>query len=141
MSEYLESNRETYQEKMRDVSRSDRWTEWCLFFLEGVAEQSLENESKARKILSLYDRVKENVVEWTHSQHSIRAVDFLFQTPIFSAPDFTEHSEIPRPTANRILGELRQKQLLITLREGRGRRAGMYAFRELINIAEGRAIV
>lgn len=137
MSGYLEENREEYQERLRAVSRDDDWTGWCAFFLKGVQQQSAENERKARAILTLYNRLKTEAVDLTHSQHSIRAVDFIFQTPIFTAPLFTNHSEIPKPTAARILSLLREKGLLTTIREGKGRRAGVYAFRELLNIAEG----
>lgn len=142
MSGYLEDHREEYQERLRAVSRDDAWTEWCEFFLQGIVEQSAENERKARAILALYEQVKNQVVEETHSQHAIRAVDFLFQQPIFSAPVFTEHSEIPKPTAARILTLLRDDMgLLHTIREGKGRRAGIYAFGDLLNIAEGRKII
>jgi Fic family protein len=137
MSGYLEANREEYQDHLRAVSRDGDWTKWCAFFLQGIREQAAENERKARAILSLYDRVKTRVVDLTHSQHSIRAVDFIFQTPIFTAPIFTHHSDIPKPTANRILTLLRDEGLLHTIQEGRGRRPGLYAFRELLNIAEG----
>ncbi|PLX46783.1 MAG: cell filamentation protein Fic [Desulfobulbaceae bacterium] len=137
MSGYLESHREIYQERLRAVSREDAWTEWSAFFLQGIVEQSAENERKARAILALYERVKTQVVDLTHSQHAIRAVDFLFQHPIFTATHFTTYSEIPKPTAARILSMLREDGMLHTLREGRGRRSGIYAFRELLNIAEG----
>ena len=137
MSGYLETNREEYQERLRAVSRDGDWTGWCAFFLQGIREQAAENERKARDILSLYDRLKTKMIDLTHSQHSIRAVDFIFQTPIFTAPTFTHYSEIPKPTANRILTLLRDEGLLRTIQEGRGRRPGIYAFRELLNIAEG----
>ena len=140
MSGYLEARRELYQERLRVVSRDDAWTEWCEFFLKGIVEQAAENERKARLILALYERVKTQVIDLTHSQHAIRAVDFLFQTPVFTAPHFTRRSEIPKPTAARILTVLRDGQLLQTLREGKGRRSGIYIFRGLINIAEGMEI-
>ena len=91
--------------------------------------------------MNLYEQAKNQVVEQTHSQHAIRTVDFLFQQPVFSAPAFTEHSEIPKPTAARILAALRETGLLFTIREGRGRRYGIYAFRDLLNIAEGKSIL
>lgn len=137
MSGYLDANREEYQERLRAVSRDGDWTGWCAFFLLGLRKQAAENERKARAILSLYERVKTQVVDLTHSQHSIRAVDFIFQSPIFPAPLFTNHSEIPKPTANRILTLLRDEGLLLTIQEGKGRRPGIYVFRELLNIAEG----
>ena len=140
ISEYLEANRDEYQERLRSVSREDEWTAWCVFFLQGVREQASENERRARSILNLYERIKRQVVELTHSQHALKAIDFMFNTPIFSAPTFVQFSDIPRPTANRILALLREQNILHTLREGRGRRAGIYVFRELLNIAEGREV-
>lgn len=137
MSGYLEANREEYQERLRAVSRDDDWTGWCAFFLKGVEQQAKQNDRKARSILTLYNRIKRDMVEWTHSQHSTSAVDFLFQTPIFTAPHFTNRSGIPKATAARILTILRDKNLLYTLQEGKGKRPGVYAFRELLNIAEG----
>lgn len=140
MSGYLEANREEYQERLRAVSRDGDWTGWCAFFLQGIREQAAENERKARAILSLYDRVKTQVADMTHSHHSIRAVDFIFQSAIFTAPLFINNSGIPKPTANRILTHLRDEGLLLTMQEGRGRRPGIYAFRELLNIAEGNEV-
>lgn len=140
MSGYLEAHRETYQEKLRAVSRDDAWTAWVAFFLDGV-EQAAENERKARAILALYERVKGQVVDLTHSQHAIRAVDFLFQQPIFAAPHFVEGSDMPRPTGQRILGLLRETGLLHALREGKGRRFGVYAFWELLEVTEGRPVI
>ena len=40
MSGYLEARREEYIERMRAVSRTGAWTEWCLFFLQGLIEQA-----------------------------------------------------------------------------------------------------
>jgi len=137
MSGYLERKREEYQERLRAVSRDGDWTGWCVFFLEGVREQAGENERRARLILALYDRIKTQVADLTHSQHTMRAVDFLFQSPIFAAPAFPTHAGIPKPTASRILALLREAGILLTLEEGRGRRPGIYAFRELLNVAEG----
>ncbi|MEF8702959.1 MAG: Fic/DOC family N-terminal domain-containing protein [Candidatus Accumulibacter sp. UW26] len=137
ISGYLEQKREEYQERLRAVSRDGDWTNWCVFFLQGVRQQASENERRARAILALYDQIKTQVTDLTHSQHAMRAVDFLFQTPIFAAPAFTNHADIPKPTANRILTLLRDAGILLTLEEGRGRRAGIYAFRALLNVAEG----
>ena len=140
MSGYLEARREEYLERLRAVSRDGEWTGWCAFFLEGIREQAMENAKKAQAILSLYDKIKLQVTDVTHSQHSIRAVDFIFQNPIFSAPFFVRNATIPKPTANRILGLLREQGILLTLRPGRGRRPGFFAFRDLLNIAEGRQV-
>jgi Fic family protein len=140
MSGYLEAHREAYHEKLRAVSADDAWTDWCAFFLQGLTEQAQDNCKKATSILALYKRIRDQIVELTHSQHAPRAVDFLFQSPVFSAPQFVQGSGIPRPTALRILSLLQQSGLLYSVREGKGRRAGVFAFSELINVAEGRKI-
>lgn len=142
MSSYLEANREEYQERLRAVSRGDDWTGWCAFFLNGIRQQAIENDGKARAILKLYERLKMEIADLTHSQHSIRAIDFIFKTPIFFAPMFTKHSDIStKATASRILNILREQKILVTLREGKGRRSGFYAFRELLNITEGKEVL
>lgn len=136
ISGYFEAHREEYQERLRAVSRDGAWTQWCLFFLAAIAKQAVENEAKARTVLGLYDSLKAQVVDITHSQHSIRALDFIFKTPIFTATAFTRHSDIPKPTANRILTLLRNEEILATVREARGRRPALYCFPELLRIAE-----
>ena len=141
MSGYLEANGEEYCERLRAVSRDGAWTAWIAFFLQGIVEQAADNERKARAILALYEQTKIQVVDLSHSQHAIRAVDFLFQRPIFASNHFVEHAQIPKPTAARILGLLRDDGLLHVVREGRGRRTGIYAFRGLINIVEGRQVL
>ncbi|GAB6147268.1 hypothetical protein JCM12294_47140 [Desulfocicer niacini] len=102
--------------------------------------QALENQVKAAKILSLYESKKNQMVDLTHSQYSIHALDFIFSRPIFKATDFTGIKEIPTSTAKRILSTLRGNGLFTVLRESSGRMAAIYAFTELINIAEGRDI-
>ena len=141
ISAYFEANREEYLQRLRDVSLKDSWTEWCLFFLKGVKEQALENEQKARAILSLYEKTKDKVIQLTHSQHAIKAVDFLFTAGIFSAPQFAKNSGIPKPSTARILKILTDNKIIEPLRSGKGRRPGIFAFGELVNIAEGKAIL
>jgi Fic family protein len=137
MSGYLEANRPEYQERLRAVSRDDDWTGWCVFFLKGIKAQAAENERKARAILDLYNRVKEQMMDEMRSLYAINAVDFIFKAPIFPSTLFTKHSEIPRPSATRLLILMRKAGLLKTISERRGRKEGFYAFRELLNIAEG----
>jgi len=137
MSGYLEANREEYQERLRAVSQDGDWTGWCVFFLAGIQQQATQNDGKARSILQLYERLKKEVADLTRSQYSIRAVDFVFRAPIFSASLFSNDSSIPKPTANRILILLREAEIIHTLREAKGQMPGIYAFTELIKIAEG----
>lgn len=140
ISGYFEAKRDEYIERLLRVSRNGDWTGWCEFFLHGVREQAAENERRAKAVLQLYEKTKEQVVDLAHSEHAIRAVDSMFKVPTFTSETFTRQSKMPKPTADRILRLLRQKKILATLQEGKGRRPGIYAFRELLNVAEGRRV-
>lgn len=138
LSEYLEAHRQEYYDRLLAVSRDGDWTGWCRFFLEALREQALTNESKARKILGLYQQKKDWFVELTHSQYAIRALDWFFSRPIFKTPDFVASADIPKPTANRIVRLAKENGLLRELVPGSGRRPAVLAFSELLNIADGR---
>ncbi len=141
MSDYFEARREEYHEKLRAVSGADAWSGWVAFFLEGITSQAKGNAAKVRSILDLYERSKAYIVKLTHSQYAIKALDFIFRQPVFAAPHFIEHADIPKPTAMRILQMMRKDGMLAVLREGKGRRSWIYAFRELLNAAEGRRVI
>lgn len=141
ISAFFERNRDEYYERLLEISRDRNWSQWIAFFLRSVVEQAGENQSKATGILDLYESNKRRFQEMTHSQYSIQALDFLFQRPFFRSADFVAHAGIPRPTARRILNVLRDNGLLRTIREGKGRRTGIYAYADLLNIAEGRKVL
>ncbi|TVR94284.1 MAG: Fic family protein [Trueperaceae bacterium] len=65
MSAYFERHRDAYIEGLRAMSSHDAWTEWCRFFLDGVADQAGENERRVRAMLALYERVKVDIVDRT----------------------------------------------------------------------------
>ena len=137
VSDYLERNRQEYFDGLLAVSRDDDWTGWCAFFLAALTEQAGKNEQKARQILELYSAKKEWMVDVTHSQHAIAALDFLFDQPIFNSATFIKGSKIPKATAQRIIRQLADAGMLGTLEKAKGPLPAVFAFTELLNIAEG----
>jgi len=138
ISAYLEARRDVYYERLLAVSRDSDWTGWCVFFLEALTEQAKENEQKATSILKLYERERDRIIDLTHSQYAIKALDFLFYRPIFSASAFYTEAGVPEHSARKILKTLRGNAFFKILRETKGRQPAVLAFRELLNIAEGR---
>ncbi len=141
ISAHFERNRDIYYEKLLSVSRDDDWTGFCVFFLEAVIHQAKDNQEKATAILDLYKKKKEKIAELTHSQYSIKALDFLFCRPIFQSTDFISNVGVPEPTAKRILKVLRENDFFQVLREASGRRPALLAFQKLLNIAEGKEVL
>ncbi|MGM0417691.1 MAG: Fic family protein [Thermodesulfobacteriota bacterium] len=140
ISEYFESNRDEYYDKLLDVSANESWSSWCEFFLNAVINQAKMNTKKASDILKLYNDKKTELVDLTRSQYSILALDWIFEKPIFKSSDFVESSGIPEPTARRIINVFRDKNIITTLEEASGRRSAVYGFADLLNIAEGRIV-
>ncbi len=137
ISAFFEVNKDEYYERLFNVSHNNDWSGWCEFFLRAVLIQAQKNQKIASDILKLYETKKNQIVELTHSQYAIQALDFIFSKPVFRASQFTGSDEIPKPTAKRILAVLRDNDILITLRKARGRRSAIFAFTELINLVEG----
>ena len=137
ISAYFEARRDMYYEGLLDVSRNDNWTGWCRFFLEAVRVQAEDNLTKAQNIIDLYDSMKGRVMDLTHSRYSIRALDWIFERPIFRIADFVTGTSIPERTARRLLDLLCKGNVLKVVAPNRGRRTAVLAFPDLLNLAEG----
>lgn len=141
LSAYLERNRQTYYDRLFQITDSGQWDEWVLFFLTAIVEQARENTSKARAILGLYDSMKIRLPRIITTQFTVQAIDALFDRPIFRTTDFVTRTGISKRTAMRILAALEDAGELTTVVPASGRKAGILAFSELIAIAEGRKVV
>jgi hypothetical protein len=89
---------------------------------------------KAQNILHLYNSMKQKIVDSTHSQYALQALDSLFNLAIFKSSDFQKNSGIPNPSNARIIGTLRDENIIDTLEEASGRKPAIYIFRSLIDI-------
>ena len=134
MSAYLEAHRDEYYDRLRRLSRANDVQGWVGFFLRAMIAQAEEDSDKARRILGLYDQMKARVAELTRSQFAIRALDILFDHPIFSTPQFVARSGVPKGSAVRILSALVNGAILRVIRRGLKRRPAIYAFSDLIEI-------
>lgn len=136
ISAYLERNRSIYYEHLLSISRDGDWNGWITFFLRAVEEQAEDNSRKAKAILDLYTEMKQTVPEITRSQYAIAAIDAIFRTPIFTSSEFYQNSTIPRKTAERILTQLSEADIVEVIAEKEGRKPAMYIFPHLIAITE-----
>lgn len=141
ISAYFEADREAYYEGLLSVSRDNDWTGWCRFFLEAVRVQAEDNLARVQGLVSLYNTMKGRVADLTRSHYAIRALDWIFAHPVFRSTDFVAAASIPPATARRFLRVLVDNGILHVLTKGRGRRTSVFAFRDLVNIAEGRMVL
>lgn len=134
VSSYFERNRDEYIDMMRRVSSNDEWTEWCMFFLDGLRDQAERNISVAGRIFKLYDDMKLRFREELKSEWSIEALDFMFANPSFQNSKFTSHDRIPAHVAASMTRKLREAGILSQIVPGSGRRPAIYGFEPLIAI-------
>ena len=140
ISAYFEARRDAYYEGLLAVSRDDDWTGWCRFFLQAVQAQAEDNLTRTQGIIDLYDNMKSRVDELTRSRYAIRALDWMFERPIFRSTDFVSTAGIPEATARRVLKPLIEAGVLTVLLSGGGRRSNVLCFSDLLDIAEGRRV-
>lgn len=141
LSEYLESHREDYYQRLKGISAEGGWNDWIAFFLEAIATQATQNSLRVAAIQTLYEQMKLAIHEATHSQYTVHVLDAIFDRPIFATTDFIARTQIHKPTAMGLIRQLKAGNILNELRPGSGRRAAVLCFPALLNIAEGRQIV
>jgi Fic family protein len=142
LSEYLEEEDEEYRDRLLAITEENDWQGWIEFFLMALHYQAERNTDKAKKIHALYESMKLQFADITHSQYSVTALDAFFNRPILNGSDFLSLTSIKnRGTANALLRSLVQENVIKVLREGAGRTPTIYAFPALLNTAEGQEVV
>ena len=137
LSEYLETNRTSYTDKLLAITEKDDWQGWIQFFLQAVVEQAKSNNRKAQSILDLYDEMKILVPDSTRSPYAIQILDTMFNGTVFTGGLFAKMADIPKPTTDRILARLAEDDILQVISPRRGRLPTLFIFQRLFNIVEG----
>lgn len=142
LSGYLESHRDEYIARLRMLGQEDgSWNAWIEFFLTALIEQAKENATKARAIMDLYERLKRQVIDLTHSQFAVPLLDRLFIQPVIRSSDLAGTPGMPsKPMIANMLNKLKEENILQSIRDGAGRRAQILALGELINLCEGKDV-
>src|SRR6201998_2066151 len=137
LSGYLETHRDDYISALRDLGESEgTWNRWISFFLRALIDQANQNSEKARAIMDLYVRLKDRVVELTHSKFAVPMLDILFVRPIIRSSEFAQHKAMPsKPMIGSMLSALKKDGILRAIRPASGRRSEVLAFGQLINLA------
>jgi Fic family protein len=141
MSEYLERNRQQYDDGLLFITEKSDWQGWIEFFLNAIIEQSETNIGKSRRMLELYEESKNEFRAATQSQYAIPALDVFFKKPIINTPLFIKMVTFSRrSTANEILKKLIDAKLIKLHKPAEGRKSAVYIFCDLLNIVEDRKI-
>lgn len=145
LSEYLESHREDYYQRLKGISADGDWNSWIAFFLEAITVQAGQNSTRVTAILTLYEEMKRKIHEATHSQYTVHILDAIFSKPIFRASELGAQLQrefgIHDKTTTSLLRQIKEAGILRELIAGSGRRSTTLCFARLINVAEGRDVL
>ena len=115
------------------------------FFLQAITHQARENSRRVKGIMALYEEMKIQVHDITHSQYSVYLLDAIFSKPIFKSSDlvyqFNQEYGIHEKTTPGLLRQLRDANILTILQPASGRRSSVLCFPRLINLAEGKNVL
>lgn len=138
MSEYFESNRQEYYIRLNNISSNGDWDDWIEFFLKAIVEQSNKNINKSKEIIELYNNLKKEFINVTHSDFAIDILDNLFKKPIISSTELAKNSNINvYRTANSIFNKLLSANLISIKKEMKGNKSAIYCLDKLVEIVDG----
>jgi Fic family protein len=136
LSEYLESNRDTYYSKLNCISTEGKWDEWIDFYLEAVREQGHQNAKRVENILKLYEDVRIKIRDLTRSEYTNDILDSIFDKPLFRSSDIQKRTNIPKQTLMPIIKKLLNGNIIVTIREAKGSSPAVLKFPKLLEITE-----
>lgn len=137
LSEFFAHRNTEYQDKLLEVSKSDAWTEWCVFFLDAIATQAKVNHRKANEIFNLYNRTVEFILRVVRAESATLVAPHLFSRAIFPSTLFTREAGLSSSTAKRLVKALKESGILVEMLPHSGSSPAVLAFPELLEIVDG----
>lgn len=133
LSDYLESHRRSYYDKIMNVRFADDVSGWVKFFLEGIIETAEKGTNALNDIMSLQKEYEEEIKSMgSSSANALKLIDNMYQNPF---TDITKTAKIINqtfPTAKRLIESLKEKKILAEITGGK--RGKKYVLSKYINI-------
>jgi Fic family protein len=89
------------------------WENWLKFFLQGIAEISIEAASSAKEIIGLKDKLTNKLFKKNMGgTQAVRLLDMLFERPLISVSDIVMQLKISRQTATQLINKFNEAGIL-----------------------------
>lgn len=133
LSDYLESHRRNYYDRIMGVRFGDDVASWVKFFLEGIIVTAEKGTVALNDILALQKEYEEKIKGMgSRSANALKLIDTMYQNPF---TDITKTASIigqSFPTAKTLIDSLVEKGILSEITGGR--RGKKYVLSKYINI-------
>lgn len=132
LSAFFEATRDEYYRQLYNISSKGTWHDWFLYFLNGIAGQSLDVLSRAERINTL-------IINWQIKLDSSdgiaqNIVKYLAVNPYCTTKKIAENFKIAFTTAGRAIRKL--EALGIVKQISHGKRDRVYCANEILSILE-----
>jgi Fic family protein len=132
LSAYFEKHRERYYAHLLDVSQRGTWRAWVLFFLEGVAEQSVDALSRAKQLNDLQNDWRTRLTHARTSALTLRLAELLFEHPVLTIPQAEQALGVTYRTAKLNVDKLIEAEILV--HAGQSTSGKVFVAREILHI-------
>lgn len=114
LSHYFKRHRVEYYECLQAVRDSGDWERWLAFFLEGVAQVSVEAAETARRILALREDHRRLITDslGRGAGNGHRLLEYLYEHPIVAVKDVRTLTGVTFPAANTLVARLEGMKIL-----------------------------
>jgi Fic family protein len=113
LSGFFRRHLDEYYRRLQLVRDEGDWEGWLEFFLDGVAETAAEATTTVRAILDLRERDRQRIAQLgQRAANAYRLHDHLLSIPLTTAGDVQRVLDVSQPTANRLLRDLGELDLL-----------------------------
>ena len=134
LSAFFEATRPDYYGRLLGVSQRCEWTAWLEYFLNGVARQSEDALSRARRINALLSRWRVVAASGSSSNVAVRLVDLLAENPYWTVKRAAARLSVAYTTAERAVEKLAAASILSRTTEAK--RDRVYCARAILEILE-----
>lgn len=128
LSYYFKRHRAEYYDRLQNVRDRGDWEGWLLFFLEGVAQVANLAAETAQKVLRLREDHRQKIIDKFERAAAapLRVLDGLYQLPVTSANMVVTALGTSYPTANNIVQQLTEMEILTEITGQRRNRVYVY---------------
>jgi Fic family protein len=113
LSYYLKKYRDKYYDYLMKIRLEGDWENWLKFFLQGIAEISIEAASSANEIIGLKDTLSNELLrKKIGGAQAVKLLDMLFEKPLISVSDIVMQLKISRQTATQLVNKFSEINIL-----------------------------
>jgi Fic family protein len=114
LSYYFKQHRTEYYERLQAVRDRGDWEGWLTFFLRGVIEVSQQAAETARRILTMREAHRYQIIEnlGRVAGNGQRVLEYLYEHPIVTVHDVENLVGVTYSAANRLVSKLEDQGIL-----------------------------